>query len=160
MRGGKSEIGLSFQAASTRNGTESSANLNKIIQLAGRQTSRNPGDRIGNGMKRLAVVTPVLDDWRSLSVLVRKIADHLAHNVEWIEIVAVDDGSVENFDPEATRASACPSSRNSPKRCPAPWNATASWVTARHSSCAFRSGRTPSFRWLRPPRRPHRAPRP
>jgi glycosyltransferase involved in cell wall biosynthesis len=73
--------------------------LNKIIQLAGRHGSRHPGDRAGEGMKRLAVVTPVLDDWRSFSVLVKQIADQVARDVEWVEIIAVDDGSVENFDP-------------------------------------------------------------
>jgi len=72
--------------------------LNKIVQLVGRQGSRVPGDRIGGTMKRLAVVTPVLDDWQSFAVLVRQIERHVAGDVEWIEIVAVDDGSVETFD--------------------------------------------------------------
>ena len=50
-------------------------------------------------MRRLAVVTPVLDDWQSFSVLVRQIARHTPSDVESIEIVAVDDGSVDSFDP-------------------------------------------------------------
>jgi hypothetical protein len=54
---------------------------------------------MGWSMRRIAVVTPVLDDWRSFSILVGQIARHVAHTVEWLEIVAVDDGSVESFDP-------------------------------------------------------------
>ncbi len=50
-------------------------------------------------MKRVAIVTPVLDDWRSFAMLVRRIAGHTARYTEWVEIVAVDDGSAEDFDP-------------------------------------------------------------
>ena len=49
-------------------------------------------------MRRLAVVTPVLNDWASFTTLVRQIALHATPNVESIEIVAVDDGSVDGFD--------------------------------------------------------------
>jgi glycosyltransferase involved in cell wall biosynthesis len=52
-------------------------------------------------MRRIAVVTPVLDDWQSFAILVRQIARHTPSNVESIEIVAVDDGSVDGFDPSA-----------------------------------------------------------
>lgn len=44
-------------------------------------------------------MVPVLDDWRSFSVLVERIARCAAGDVEWLEIVAVDDGSAESFDP-------------------------------------------------------------
>jgi len=50
-------------------------------------------------MRRVAVVTPVLDDWPSFAMLVKRIAQHAARDTEWIEIVAVDDGSAEDFDP-------------------------------------------------------------
>jgi glycosyltransferase involved in cell wall biosynthesis len=50
-------------------------------------------------MLRLAVVIPVLDDWRSFSALVGHVVRQVGPDVEWLEIVAVDDGSTERFDP-------------------------------------------------------------
>ncbi len=50
-------------------------------------------------MRRLAIVTPVLDDWESFSCLAERIAREALPGVEWIEIVAIDDGSAESFDP-------------------------------------------------------------
>jgi polyisoprenyl-phosphate glycosyltransferase len=49
-------------------------------------------------MRRIAIVTPVLDDWQSFRVLVEQIARHVAPELDWLEIVAVDDGSVDGFD--------------------------------------------------------------
>ena len=73
--------------------------MNKIIQLAGRPGSRTPGDKTGRPIRRLAIVTPVLDDWPAFALLVTQIVRNAAPGVEWLEIVAVDDGSVETFDP-------------------------------------------------------------
>lgn len=50
-------------------------------------------------MRRVAIVTPVLDDWESFTQLVDRIARLALPDVDWIEIVAVDDGSVAAFDP-------------------------------------------------------------
>jgi hypothetical protein len=70
--------------------------LNQIIQLS-EHGIRPPRERVA-AMRRLAVVTPVLDDWVSFTTLVQQIALHAAPNVESIEIVAVDDGSIDGFD--------------------------------------------------------------
>lgn len=74
--------------------------MNQIIQLAERG-NRPLGDRTGAAMRRLAVVTPVLDDWDSFATLVQRIAHHSETYVDSIEIVAVDDGSIDGFDPSA-----------------------------------------------------------
>jgi hypothetical protein len=50
-------------------------------------------------LKRLAIVTPVLDDWEAFSRLAREIVRHTPNGVDTIEIVAVDDGSVRSFEP-------------------------------------------------------------
>jgi hypothetical protein len=60
---------------------------------------RHPGARSGPAMRRVAIVTPVLDDWRAFAMLVRRVAACVARETDWIEIVAVDDGSVDSFDP-------------------------------------------------------------
>jgi glycosyltransferase involved in cell wall biosynthesis len=70
--------------------------LNKIIQPPG---YRGIEARVGHAMKRIAVVTPVLDDWQSFAILLEQIARHVAPEVEWLEVVAVDDGSSDSFDP-------------------------------------------------------------
>jgi len=57
-----------------------------------------PGGRPERRGRRVAIVTPVLDDWRSFSMLVEKIAQNAARDLDWIEVVAVDDGSLETFD--------------------------------------------------------------
>jgi hypothetical protein len=50
-------------------------------------------------LKRLAIVTPVLDDWESFTQLVDNIARLSDGALDSIEIIAVDDGSVRSFDP-------------------------------------------------------------
>jgi len=73
--------------------------LNSIFQPGGGGGYRNRGPSLDHGMRRVAIVTPVLDDWPSFAMLVKRIAQHAARDTEWIEIVAVDDGSTEPFDP-------------------------------------------------------------
>jgi hypothetical protein len=60
-----------------------------------------PGDIPGRPKRRLAIVMPVLDDWGCFSAVVGRIAQVVARDVEWLEIVAIDDGSAESFDPAA-----------------------------------------------------------
>jgi hypothetical protein len=48
--------------------------------------------------KRIAIVTPVLDDWPSFATLVRKLAEAFAGTDTSLHILAVDDGS--SFVPE------------------------------------------------------------
>ena len=74
--------------------------LSKVIQLAGRTGLGLAGER-ERLMRRIAVVTPVLDDWGAFAELVRRIARTLASEADWIEIVAVDDGSADSFDPSS-----------------------------------------------------------
>ncbi|GAA4249228.1 glycosyltransferase [Azospirillum formosense] len=49
--------------------------------------------------RRVAVVTPVLDDWRCFQSLVAAI-DALAHRIGRVSVFAVDDGSAEPVDPD------------------------------------------------------------
>jgi polyisoprenyl-phosphate glycosyltransferase len=54
------------------------------------------------GSKRtLAVITPVLDDWCAFATLVAEIARGYAGSEITFEIYAVDDGSVETFEPSS-----------------------------------------------------------
>jgi polyisoprenyl-phosphate glycosyltransferase len=46
-------------------------------------------------MLRFAVLTPVLDDWESFSFLLKDISGSLADEDVRVDIIAVDDGSVE-----------------------------------------------------------------
>lgn len=48
---------------------------------------------------RLALVIPVLDDWAAFSTLVAEIARAFAGSELTFEIYAVDDGSMEKFEP-------------------------------------------------------------
>lgn len=48
---------------------------------------------------RLGIVTPVLDDWDSLRILIDAIGTTLAGSGVSVEILAVDDGSLHPFDP-------------------------------------------------------------
>lgn len=48
---------------------------------------------------RLGIVTPVLDDWESLRILIDGIGTALAGSGTSVEILAVDDGSLRPFDP-------------------------------------------------------------
>jgi glycosyltransferase involved in cell wall biosynthesis len=57
-------------------------------------------------MRRIAIVTPVLDDWRSLAILVGELARNVSRDVDWLEVVAVDDGSMDAFDPTLLAESA------------------------------------------------------
>ena len=48
---------------------------------------------------RIAILTPVLDDWESFAILVHRIADAFAGSGVGIGVIAVDDGSLTPFDP-------------------------------------------------------------
>jgi len=48
---------------------------------------------------RLGIVTPVLDDWDSLRILVAAVATALADSRVQVDVLAVDDGSLDSFDP-------------------------------------------------------------
>jgi polyisoprenyl-phosphate glycosyltransferase len=93
--------GASFGAVSSqraqprRNDDEGFIQLNQVIRLTGRPGDRTQGKR---RTLRLAVVIPVLDDWRSFATLVGHIIRQVGQDAEWLEIVAVDDGSAECFD--------------------------------------------------------------
>ena len=73
--------------------------MTKTINLAERRGTAGTFARPGGALRRLAIVTPVLDDWASFACLVETISRQTLPGVESIEIVAVDDGSAENFDP-------------------------------------------------------------
>jgi polyisoprenyl-phosphate glycosyltransferase len=49
--------------------------------------------------RRIAIVTPVLDDWTSFAMLVRDISARFADRGLSFEVTALDDGSVQPFDP-------------------------------------------------------------
>lgn len=51
--------------------------------------------------KTIAIVSPVLDDWESFSALMQEIAALLAGSGPVLQVYAVDDGSIEPFDPAA-----------------------------------------------------------
>ena len=48
---------------------------------------------------RLGIVTPVLDDWESLRILIDGVGTALAGSGTSVDILAVDDGSLRPFDP-------------------------------------------------------------
>ena len=48
---------------------------------------------------RLGIVTPVLDDWESLAILLREIDRQLAAAGHHVHVFAVDDGSRLSMDP-------------------------------------------------------------
>ena len=73
----------------------------KTINLADSRRVRILGGRPTGLMKRLAIVMPVLDDWASFAMLVEEIARTSFTDAEWVEIVAVDDGSADIIDPGA-----------------------------------------------------------
>jgi hypothetical protein len=50
-------------------------------------------------LNRISIVTPVLNDWESLGMLVRSIADLYAGSGLTFRVLAVDDGSAAPFDP-------------------------------------------------------------
>jgi polyisoprenyl-phosphate glycosyltransferase len=51
--------------------------------------------------KTIAIVTPVLDDWESFTALVREIAFLLTGSELILHVYAVDDGSIEPFNPDS-----------------------------------------------------------
>jgi len=50
-----------------------------------------------NTLTKLAIVTPVLDDWPAFGRLLREVGRSLAGEVQDLDIVAVDDGSAQSF---------------------------------------------------------------
>jgi polyisoprenyl-phosphate glycosyltransferase len=48
---------------------------------------------------RLGIVTPVLDDWESLAILLREIDSLLAPGTQHVHVFVVDDGSRQPMDP-------------------------------------------------------------
>src|SRR4051794_39213529 len=57
---------------------------------------------------RFAILTPVLDDWESFSFLLQDIARTLDGHDVAIDVIAVDDGSVQQPDPtQALEESSC-----------------------------------------------------
>jgi polyisoprenyl-phosphate glycosyltransferase len=51
--------------------------------------------------KTIAIVSPVLDDWESFTAVVREIAFLLTGSKLILHVYAVDDGSMEPFDPDS-----------------------------------------------------------
>ena len=49
------------------------------------------------GARRIAILTPVLDDWESFTCLISDIARYVDSTVAAIDVVAVDDGSVQHL---------------------------------------------------------------
>lgn len=52
-------------------------------------------------MTRIGIVTPVLDDWESLTTLIGALGTALSGRDVIVEVLAVDDGSRQRFDPGA-----------------------------------------------------------
>lgn len=50
-------------------------------------------------IRHLGIVTPVLDDWESLAILLRAIDGRFSGTRQEISVFVVDDGSRENLDP-------------------------------------------------------------
>ena len=48
-------------------------------------------------LAKIAIVTPVLDDWPAFGHLLREVGRSLAGKVQDLDIVAVDDGSAQSF---------------------------------------------------------------
>jgi hypothetical protein len=51
--------------------------------------------------RHIAVVTPVLDDWQSFAVLVAEISARFGRAEVAVDVVAIDDGSSLEFDPDS-----------------------------------------------------------
>ncbi len=49
---------------------------------------------------RIAIVVPVLDDWESFAMLVRRIGDAFVGSDAHVQVVAVDDGSLRRMPAE------------------------------------------------------------
>ena len=54
-----------------------------------------------NILMKIAVITPVLDDWPAFCCLLQEVGHSLAGEVRDLEIIAVDDGSALGFAIEA-----------------------------------------------------------
>jgi polyisoprenyl-phosphate glycosyltransferase len=50
-------------------------------------------------LERIAIVTPVLDDWASFGILVRHISELYSSSGMSVLVLAIDDGSATPFDP-------------------------------------------------------------
>jgi polyisoprenyl-phosphate glycosyltransferase len=48
-------------------------------------------------LAKIAIVTPVLDDWAAFGCLLREVSRSLSGEVQGLEIIAVDDGSAQPF---------------------------------------------------------------
>ena len=63
-------------------------------------TVAGAGDASGidvNTLMKIAVITPVLDDWPAFCCLLHEVGHSLATEVRDLEIIAVDDGSAQGF---------------------------------------------------------------
>src|SRR5229473_5108388 len=60
---------------------------------------RSPRRKPPTAIARIAVVTPVLDDWACFASLVGEISAQFTGSAIEFHICAVDDGSVSGFDP-------------------------------------------------------------
>ena len=54
-----------------------------------------------NTDNRIAILTPVLDDWESFTTLVRRIAAVFTDSGASVRVFAIDDGSLTPFDPRS-----------------------------------------------------------
>jgi len=59
-------------------------------------------------LAKIAIVTPVLDDWPAFGHLLREVGRSLAGKVQDLDIVAVDDGSAQSFAIDALELPASP----------------------------------------------------
>jgi glycosyltransferase involved in cell wall biosynthesis len=66
-----------------------------------RKTGESVGPFSATRARHVAIVTPVLDDWKSFAKLLGKISDQFSDGTVAFHIVAVDDGSATPLDSEA-----------------------------------------------------------
>jgi hypothetical protein len=67
--------------------------------LVARISPRSTGKARNSGFRRIAIVTPVLDDWPCFVSLANEISAHFTGSGIEFLICAVDDGSVTSFEP-------------------------------------------------------------
>ena len=58
-------------------------------------------------VRRIAIVTPVYNDWDSFAILVEKLSRVAAENHLRIHMIAVDDGSVHGSSPRFDQPAGC-----------------------------------------------------